>query len=96
MVRVAMTKRWLLALFAGGILASLAYSGIYQLIAVTVPGSEGQVGYVIAYRLNRFTGSVAVCDTNGCDVILGGWFSPDPQLSRDEVTPEKPARERAM
>jgi hypothetical protein len=96
MMRVAIPVRWLLTLCVGLVLAVLAYSGIYQLVAVTVPGTGSDAGSVIAYRLNRFTGSVAICDTNGCDMILGGWFAPVPKPNRDQVTPEKPTPERSM
>jgi len=92
-MRMASPVRWVLAIAAGLTAVILAYGGIYQLVVVTVPGTATDPGYVIAYRLNRFTGSVAVCDTSGCDIILG-WFAPGPKTSRDDMTPEKPAPQK--
>src|SRR5215510_13954809 len=93
-MRMAIPVRWVLAVASGLTVAALAYGGIYQLVVVTVPGTATDPGYVIAYRLNRFTGSVAVCDTSGCDIILG-WFAPAaPKASRDDLAPEKPAPQK--
>jgi len=92
-MRMAIPVRWVLAVAGGLTVAALAYSGIYQLVVVTVPGTATEPGYVLAYRLNRFTGSVAVCDTNGCDILLG-WFAPAPKANRDDLTPEKPTPQK--
>jgi hypothetical protein len=95
LMRSAVPVGWLLVFFCGLIFAVLAYSGIYQVVVVTVPGAAGESGYAIAYRLNRFTGSMAVCDANGCDLILGS-FGHVPKSNKDEGVPLNPTPERAM
>jgi hypothetical protein len=82
--------RWILIVMAGLVLAVLAYSGVYQLVVVTARGAPNEADSVIAYRLNRFTGSLAVCDTESCDTILPGWFGPSPPKSdRGAATPAR-------
>jgi hypothetical protein len=83
--------RWALVLLLGLALAALAYGGIYQLVVVTVRGAPNEADDVIAYRLNRFTGSLAVCDTDGCDTILSGWLAPSP-APKPAPTERAPAR----
>jgi hypothetical protein len=90
-----MRVRWLLTLLFGLIFAVLAYSGIYQVVVVTVPGAGDESGYVIAYRLNRFTGSMAVCDANECDLILGP-FGHVLKPRRKEGAPLNLTPERTM
>ena len=88
-MRIAIPGRWLLLFLVALGLALLAQGGIYQLTVVTVPGTGSDSAYVVAYRLNRLTGSVVVCDTDGCEPLLGGWFAPASKAKRDEATPEK-------
>jgi len=95
MMGITMPVRWLSALLFGLIFAVLAYSGIYQVVVVTVPGAADESGYVIAYRLNRFTGSMAVCDTNGCDLLLGA-FGRVLKPSKNEGEPLNPTPKRTM
>ena len=95
LVRLAPPVRWLFVLFCGLVFAVLAYSGIYQMVVVTVPGTAEESGYVIAYRLNRFTGSMAVCDANGCDLILG-MFGRVLKSGKSEVEQLNPTPKRSM
>ena len=46
------------------ILAAFANGGVYQITSAGSGGSNEDTGYVVTYRLNRFTGEVMVIDGN--------------------------------
>ena len=85
--QVATLARWLLVLAAAVLLVVAARGGLYELVVVTVPGAPSESASVLAYRLNRLTGSVTVCDVEECDVISSGWLAWPGETSKREESP---------
>ncbi len=56
-----MNVRWAIILATGLILAAFIHGGIYTMVAAGEGGSHDLTGIVFAYRVNKFTGAVAMC-----------------------------------
>lgn len=76
-----MSIRTAVVLVAGLLLAALLNGGVYTIVAAgsggsggsggshDVSGHTGDTGDIVAYRLNRFTGSITYCRYGGCAVV---------------------------
>lgn len=59
---MSLEMRWAVVVAAGVSLAALLHGGIYQIVPQSVSGGGEGGERGVAYRLNRLTGNVTVCD----------------------------------
>jgi hypothetical protein len=74
------------------ILAAFANGGVYQITSAGSGGSNEDTGYVVTYRLNRFTGEVMEIDGNRMVEVKLPYRRPwwDDFFGKEEPVPPMP------